>query len=56
MGIWIGCILPWENGIQAIETGIRSLGKGNNVKNQKWEWDLSNAEWDFEKELTEKWD
>ena len=36
MRIGICRFLPWENGIQATETGNRKNGKS-----QKWEWDLS---------------
>ena len=32
---WDWQVLPWENGVQAIGTGIWSLGMGKNVKNQK---------------------
>ena len=56
MGIGIGQFLPWENVIQANQTGIWSLGMGKNVKNKKWEWDLSAAEWDFQKKWAGKWE
>ena len=56
MGIGIGWFLPWENGVQATGTGIWSLGMGKNVKNQKWEWDLSTVKWDFEKQCAGEYD
>jgi len=32
MGSGIGLLLPWENGIEGIGTGIWALGMGKNVK------------------------
>ena len=37
------------NGVQATGTGIWSLGMGQNVNNQKWEWDLRITKWDLER-------
>ena len=47
MGIGNDRVLPWENGIQATGTGIWSLEIQKNVKNKKWEEELSAAKWDF---------